>query len=337
MCHYCMQNAHSLYTVDDIEKGLKTWYSWKEFEAELKDHFESESKKDTAQLAVGALKQENLTAEEYFDTFESFSRDTHFNDEALTPLPDTYKEWKTAALHKDRQWRKLQYNLGYIGGLARVGKGAVTEAHGISARIVERHSEGEVLDGCMAAAVEEHMEEAAVEVYMQEAVVEACMEQAAVEEWNEISQWRTWNAQRGVKGVPSPSDKCNDTFPLPIHEAVLSPVTPNAKKKVTVKIEEVEDDDEKRMREKEKAHGPGILEDVMKELHVPSKNQDQEEPLASNNRNGAAERFLKKIRETRKGAIQLLKDGHREADSKKLQFSFSNHFLQHPRRQLFEP
>ncbi|RDB19712.1 Transposon Tf2-9 polyprotein [Hypsizygus marmoreus] len=346
-------------TVDDIEKGLKTWYLWKEFEAELKDHFESESKKDTAQLAVGTLKQENLTAEEYFDTFESFSHDTHFNDEALVCIlktnlnprllsaiygqdttPTMYKEWKTAALHKDHQWRELQYNLGYIGVEGAYTKTNPMEMDHSLERMLEQRSEGEVLDGCMEAAVEEHMEEVAVEVYMWEVVdLERTLAVQQQEHFPEpVSQWRSTkhaaaqledsNAiivaekvispetaltppvhppQRGVKGVPSPSDKCNDMFALPIHEAVSSPVTPNLKKKVTVKIEEVEDEDEKRMREKEKAHGPGILEDATKEPHVPLRNQDQEKPLTGNNLNGAAEHLLKKIREMRKGAIQLLK------------------------------
>lgn len=124
--------------VQDIERGAKGWRTWKEFEDELRQQFEGELKKDDAQLALEDLKQGNTTAEDFFQIFESYSRDAQDNDEALvrllkrnlhprlmtaiynqTPLPKTFKEWKETAIQKDRQWREHQLNVRTSGGFNR--------------------------------------------------------------------------------------------------------------------------------------------------------------------------------------------------------------------------
>jgi hypothetical protein len=116
--------------VDDVVNGRKNWISWREFEQEMREHFDSQNKKDDAQLALRHMQQGFQTAEEFFDNFETFSSDCRYNDEALvrcikdalTPqllsaiysqnvVPKTYTEWKNIAIQKDRQWRKSNTNL----------------------------------------------------------------------------------------------------------------------------------------------------------------------------------------------------------------------------------
>jgi hypothetical protein len=96
-----------------------------------------------------------------------------------------------------------------------------------------------------------------------------------------------------------PANQSIHKTPLPLSDA------PRLRNSVTV--EEVEDEDKLRAKEKEKTCGMGILEEAKKVLqeqnppinHIPKRPQPSEP--------GAAVNFLKKLRETRKGAMKLLK------------------------------
>jgi hypothetical protein len=109
--------------LDDIHEGRRDWSTWKDFEDELKEHFETENKKDDAQMALESLSQSGRTAEVFFDIFEGYKRDTGYNDEAFihilkknldtcllsdiyrqTPLPVTFDDWKKIAIQKDCQY-----------------------------------------------------------------------------------------------------------------------------------------------------------------------------------------------------------------------------------------
>lgn len=69
-----------------------------------------------------------------------------------------------------------------------------------------------------------------------------------------------------MKCAPSLSNECNSTnLFTPIHDSTTPSKAAQPQKKLEMRatiIEDVEDEDEKKMREKEKAQGPGILEDV---------------------------------------------------------------------------
>jgi hypothetical protein len=69
--------------VDDVVNGRKAWTRWGNFEQELKEHFNSQNKKDDAQLTLRHMQQGFQTAEEFFNNFETFSSDSGYNDEAL--------------------------------------------------------------------------------------------------------------------------------------------------------------------------------------------------------------------------------------------------------------
>jgi hypothetical protein len=132
--------------VDDVVNGRKNWISWGEFEQEMREHFDSQNKKDDAQLALRHMQQGFQSAEEFFDNFKTFSSDCGYNDEALvrcikdalTPrllsaiysqnvVPKTYTEWKNIAIQKDRQWRESNTNLhagsGRFSGGGATGRG----------------------------------------------------------------------------------------------------------------------------------------------------------------------------------------------------------------------
>ncbi len=111
------------------------WSTYKDFEAAVRESFESANVAEDAQLAIENLVQGNSTAEVFFEYFETYKRDSGYNDVALirflkknldrrllqaiynqTPLPKTYDEWKKIAIQKDRQWREMRSNVGGGGG-----------------------------------------------------------------------------------------------------------------------------------------------------------------------------------------------------------------------------
>jgi len=89
-----------------------------------------------------------------------------------------------------------------------------------------------------------------------------------------------------------------------------------------VTIEEIEDEEEVRMREKPKAKGPGILEDVEESEETEEKKEDTEKKAEDptrikihpvlefrrGDRVGKEERFLQRIRETKRNTMNMLKN-----------------------------
>src|SRR6266567_4711255 len=117
--------------LEDVRNGKVRWLSYKEFEGAVRNHFETTNRAEDAQLAIENLVQGSSTAESFFEYFETYKRDSGYNDAALiryikknlnphllqsiynqTPLPRMYNEWKRTAIQKDRQWREMKSNVG---------------------------------------------------------------------------------------------------------------------------------------------------------------------------------------------------------------------------------
>jgi hypothetical protein len=110
-----------------------------------------------------------------------------------------------------------------------------------------------------------------------------------------------------IQGAPSSSTNCTiKPSSQSIHEtSVPSSDAPRQRNPVTV--EEIEDEDELRAKAKEKMCGTGILEEAEKvpQDQKPPINHFPKRPIPSEP--GAGANFLKKLRESRKGAMKLLK------------------------------
>jgi hypothetical protein len=110
------------------------------------------------------------------------------------------------------------------------------------------------------------------------------------------------------EGAPSLShpQNCTSTEPRSKHETV-SPS--DAPKPLKVTIEEVEDEDEVRMRQKPKLKGPGILEEVdndQKPVPQLASVDRNREPNQKKVPTGKTEHFLQRIRGTPQNAMEML-------------------------------